>query len=121
MVLAVAFFMAVTVAIAPLVSVEVLGGAMPPIARPFAGMGIFTVVPVICPVAIVDVAMEVLRAAKPWTGTDKDAVGKPLGSVIAVGSATIRRGIVIAIGTSGGYTDANTDLGLRSGSTCCNA
>jgi hypothetical protein len=112
---------AVAVAIAPLVSVEVLGGAMPPVTRSVAMMRIFTVVAVIRPVAIVDVAMEAFRAMKPWAGADKDAVGKPLRAVIAVGSATVRRGIVVTIWTSGRYTDANADLGLGWGSTCCNA
>jgi hypothetical protein len=115
------FFVAVAVAIAPLVSVEVLGGTMPPVMRPVAMMRIFTVVAVIRPVAVVDIAVEVFGAVKPWAGADKDAVGKPLRAVIAVGSATVRRGIVVTIRTSGRYTDANADLGLGWGSTCCNA
>jgi hypothetical protein len=114
-------FVVVAVAIPPLVSVEMLGGAMPPVMRSVAMMRILTVVAVIRPVAIVDVATEVFGAVKPWAGTDKDTIGKPLGAVITVGSATVRRGIVVAVRTSGRYTDADADLGLCSGSTCCNA
>ena len=70
----VVFVVAVAVAIAPLVSVEVLGGPMPPVTRSVAMMRIFPVVAVIRPVAVVDIAVEVFRAMKPWAGTDKDAV-----------------------------------------------
>jgi hypothetical protein len=84
-------------------------------------MGIFPVVAVIRVVAIVDIAMEVFRAVKPWAGSDKDAIGKPLGAVITVGSTTVRRGLVVTVRTNGRYTDADADLGLGSGSTCCDA
>jgi hypothetical protein len=74
-VLAVSFVVAVTAAIAPLVSVEVLGRTAPSVTRSVAMMRIFTAVAAIRPVAIVDVAMEVFRAVKPWAGTYKDAIG----------------------------------------------
>jgi hypothetical protein len=111
----------VTVAIAHLISVEVLGGAMPAVVRSVATVRIFAVVAVIRVVVIVDIAMEVLGAVKPRAGADKDAIGKPLGAIITVGSATVWRHIVITVRTSGGDTDANADLGLGLGSTCCNA
>jgi len=111
----------VAVAIAHLVPVEVLGGAMPPVARSVAWMWIFAAVTVIGMVTIVDIAVEVFRAVKPWAGTDKDAVGKPLWTVVTVRSATVRRGFEITIRTSGRYPDADADLGLGAGSTCCNA
>jgi hypothetical protein len=47
---------------------------MPPVTRSVAVMRVFPVVAVIRPVAIVDIAVEVFRAVKPWAGTDKDAV-----------------------------------------------
>ena len=115
------FFVTVAVAIARLVSVKVLGGAVPPVTRSVAMVGIFPAVAVVRVVAIVDIAVEVFRAVKPWAGTDKDAVGKPLGTVVAVGSATVRRGLEVTVGTSGRYSDADAHLGLGSGSTCCNA
>ena len=68
------FFVAVAVAIAPLVSVEVLGGTMPPVTRSVAIVRIFPVVAVIGAVMIVDVAVEMLRAVKPWAGADEDSV-----------------------------------------------
>src|SRR5437899_366425 len=98
--------------IAPLISVEVLGGTVPPLARSVAMMRIFPVVAMIRPVAIVDVAMEVLRAVEPWACTDKDAIGEPLRTVIAVGSATVRGRFKVTIGTCGRYSDADADLGL---------
>ncbi len=48
---------------------------------------------------VVDVAMKILRTVKPRTSSDEDAAYKPLGTVIAVGSASIG-GIVI-----GQYSD----------------
>jgi hypothetical protein len=114
-------FSAVAVAIAHLVSMKVLGGTIPSRTRSVAWMRIFTVVAVFRVVVIVDVAIEVFGAVKPWPGTDKDAVGKPLGAVIAVGSATVRRGIIVTIRTSGRHTDTDAYLGLGSGSTRCNA
>ncbi len=111
------FVVSVAVTIAHLVSVEVLGGTMPPVTRPVAVMRILTVVAVIRAVVIVDVAMEMFRAVKPWAGTDKDPVRKPFRTVITVRSATIRRGIVVTVRTNGRYTDADANLGLCSGST----
>jgi hypothetical protein len=117
----VVFFVSVAVAIVPLVSVEVLGGAVPPLTWSVAMMRIVPVVAVIRVVTIVDVAVEVFRTVKPSAGTDKDAVGKPLWTVVTVRSATVRRGFEVTVRTSGRYTDADADLGLGSGSTCCNA
>jgi hypothetical protein len=108
-------------AIARLVSVKVLRGTMPPLTRSVAVVRIFAVVAVIRMVMIVDMAVEVFRAAKPRAGSDEDATGKPLGTVITVSGATVRRDIIITIRTSGRYTDADADLGLCSGSARCNA
>jgi hypothetical protein len=70
---------------------------------------------------IVHVAVKVLGAVKPWAGTDKDAVGKPLRAIVTVRSATVWRGFKITVRTSGRYADTDADLGLCSGSTYCNA
>lgn len=115
------FFVSVAVAIVPLVSVEVLGGAMPPVTGPLAAMRVFAVVAVIRMVVVVDIAVEVFRTVKPWAGADKDAVGKPLWTVVTVRSATVRRSFEITVRTRGRYADADADLGLGSGSTCCDA
>jgi len=114
-------FMTATMAVVNLVSMEVLGRAVPPLSRSVAVMWVFTVVAVIRMVMVVNVAMEMLGTVKPWAGTDKDAASKPLGAVVAVGSAAIRRYIVVAVGTNRGYPDADADLGVCPGSTCCNA
>ena len=50
--------------------------------------------------AIVYMAVEIVGAAVPGAGSDEDAVVEPLRSVVAVRSATIRRVVVIPIGTS---------------------
>ena len=115
------FFVSVAVAIVPLVSVEVLGRTAPSVTSSVAIVRIFAAVAVFGVVMIVDVAVEVLGAVKPWASADKDAVGKPLRAIVTVRRATVRRGFKITIRTSGRYADADADLGLCSGSTCCNA
>jgi hypothetical protein len=42
--------------------------------RLVAMMGIFPVVAVIRVISIVDIAMEMLRAVKPWAGTNENPV-----------------------------------------------
>jgi hypothetical protein len=113
--------MTAAMTVARLVSVEVLGGTVPPVLRPVAVMRVFAVVAVIRMVVVVDIALEMLWAVKPWAGADKNAASKPLGTVVAVGSAAIRRGIVVTVGTNRGHTDSDADLGLCSGSTYRNA
>ena len=68
------FSVDVTPTIAHLVSVEVLGRTLPPVTRLVAMMGIFPVVAVIRVMSIVDIAMEMLRAVKPWAGTNENPV-----------------------------------------------
>jgi hypothetical protein len=113
--------MTASMAVADLVSVEVLGRAVPPLSRPVAVMRVFAMVAVFRMVVVVNIAMEVPGAVKPWSGTDKDAASKPLGAVVAVGSAVIRRDIVVTVGTNRGYSDADADLRVCPGSTCCKA
>jgi hypothetical protein len=113
--------MTAAMAVADLVSVEVLGRAVPSLSGPVAVMWVFAMVSVFGMVVVINIAVEVRGAVKPWSGTDKDAASKPLGAVVAVGSAVIRRDIVVTIGTSRGYADADADLRVCPGSTCCNA
>jgi hypothetical protein len=89
--------------------------------RSFAGVWIFPVIAVIGVVMVIDIAVEVFRAVKPRAGSDEDAIGKPLGAVITVGSTPVGGDIVVAVWTSGRYTDADAYLGLCSGSSCNNA
>lgn len=72
--LVVFFSVDVTATIAHLVSVEVLWRTVPPVMRLVAMMGIFPVVAVIRVISIVDVAMEMLGAVKPWAGTNENPV-----------------------------------------------
>src|ERR1700722_19793939 len=62
---------------------------------------------------VVYVAVEVVGAMKPWTGTDKDAARKPFWTVVAIGSAAIRSGIVVAVGTIRRGSDVHTHADLR--------
>ena len=64
-------------------------------------------------VAVVDVAVEVGRAVEPMAGSDKHSVHKPIGSVVAVGRALIRRKVEVAVGTDGLYSKSDGDLGRR--------
>jgi hypothetical protein len=114
-------FMTAAVAVVNLVSVEVPGRAVPPLSRPVAVMWVFAVVAVIRMVMVVNIAMEMLGTVKPWAGTDEDAICEPLGTVVAVGSAAIWRGIVVTVGTSRGHADTDADLRVCPGSTCRNA
>src|ERR1700728_4171238 len=48
---------------------------------------------------VIYVAVEACRAVKPRAGANEDATGKPLWAVVAVGSALIRRDVIVAVGT----------------------
>jgi hypothetical protein len=62
-------------------------------------------------IAIVDVAVEAVRAVKPGAGANKYAAGKPIGAIVAVGSAVIRGIVEVPIGAH--RRDANIDGDLR--------
>jgi len=76
-----------------------------------------TVVTATIVAAPVAVRMIAVVPVIPRSGTDEDAAGEPIRSVIAVGGAGVRRIVVIAIGADGGrpvihgtsYTDAKGD------------
>ena len=48
---------------------------------------------------VISVATEVMAAMKPWTGTDEDTTGKPFRTVVARGSAAVRRGVIVPVRT----------------------
>jgi hypothetical protein len=60
--------------------------------------------------AVVYVAVEAVRTMEPGTGSKKQAADKPVGAVVAVGSAVIRRDVIIPVGTF--RRDADVDLHL---------
>jgi len=67
--------------------------------------------------AIIHVAAEVIRTMEPRASSNKDPARKPFWPVVAIGSAIIRSGIVIAIGTCRCNADfyGNLSSSFRSG------
>ena len=63
-------------------------------------------------IAVIYMALEILRAMKPWTSADEDATRKPFRAVVAVGGTAIGRAVIVTIGTFGGYSDFDSDLSL---------
>jgi hypothetical protein len=61
-------------------------------------------------VTVVYVALKIFRAVKPRARADKGAAGKPFRTVIAVGSAAIRSGVVITVGTFRSDSDFEPDF-----------
>jgi hypothetical protein len=44
---------------------------------------------------VVYVAMEIIRAMKPWASADENTARKPFRPVVAVGRTAIRRGVIV--------------------------
>jgi ActR/RegA family two-component response regulator len=61
--------------------------------------------------AIVDVAVEARMAVKPGACTDEDAAHKPVGPIVPVGSAVIRRIVEVSVRANRGDANVDTDLG----------
>ena len=60
---------------------------------------------------MIDVAVEMIRPVIPGASADEDtASSEPLGPIIAIGSAVIRRSLVIPVGANGCYSDADCNL-----------
>jgi hypothetical protein len=47
---------------------------------------------------MIDMAVEVIRPVKPRSRADEDTTREPLRAIVAVGSASIRRPLVISVG-----------------------
>jgi hypothetical protein len=62
--------------------------------------------------AVVDVAVEAAPPVKPRTGPDKYAAIKPVGPVVAVGSAIVRWVIEVPIGAYRRRANVDTDRDL---------
>jgi hypothetical protein len=75
---------------------------------------------------MIDVAVEMIRPVVPRASADEDtAAAEPLGPIIAIRSAIVRRSLVIPAGTTRRFSDADCNLCMRciSGSkqeTCSN-
>jgi hypothetical protein len=66
-------------------------------------------------ISIIYVALELFRAMKPGARANEGSARKPLGTVVAVGSAAVRRGVIVSVGTFRGYSDVDPDLSFCSG------
>ena len=60
--------------------------------------------------AVIDMAVETGVPMEPGTGSDEDSVGEPVGPVIAVGRALIRRIVKVPVRADRSYSDADGDL-----------
>jgi hypothetical protein len=60
--------------------------------------------------AVVDVAIEAVRAVKPWAGANEQAAGEPVGAIVTVGSAVIGGIVEVSIGAHRCDTDIDGDL-----------
>jgi hypothetical protein len=70
-------------------------------------------------VGVVDVAPEIVGAMKPRTSANEDVPTEPFRAVVARGSAAVRCGVVVTVGTYGGDTDIDADGCLRFGNGRC--
>jgi hypothetical protein len=61
---------------------------------------------------VVYVTVKIVTSVKPWTRANEDAIRKPFRTVVAEGSAGIRRVVVVAIRAVGSDTDADADGNL---------
>jgi len=107
----------VTVAIAIIVSSE-MSPAFVAIAfiETVAPVRISAAVAVTAIVMAVNVSPETFAAVVPGSGADEDAIGKPLGAVVAIGSALVRSVVEVSVGADGRWADLDGNLcvsGLR--------
>jgi len=104
----------VAVSVTHLVAVEVFHVfGMKVGARRFATGGVWAVIAVLGMEVVIYVAVEVIRAMKPGTSTDEDTTTKPLRAVVAVGSAVVGWGFVVAVRAHRSRADVDADLSLR--------
>jgi hypothetical protein len=66
-------------------------------------------------VAVIDVAIEAVGTMKPWASSEEYTAGKPVRSIVAVGSAIVGGIVEVSIGAYRGYS--NVDGNLRGGSS----
>lgn len=66
-----------------------------------------SVVAIVRVVAVIHVAIETMRSVEPWSGSVESATDEPVGTVVAIGGAIVRRIVEVAIGTD--RLDPDTD------------
>jgi hypothetical protein len=106
----------VTMGIMDFIAMEVGGRMLSAYLYFIARMRHRTAVPVVDMIVGIDMTVEVGRAVKPWTRTDEDATGKPLGAIVAIGRTPVRSSFIVSVGAVGGDSDVDADLGLGFGS-----
>jgi hypothetical protein len=100
----------VTLPIAGLVCVEVVELLLPaPRQR--------STVTVMRIIAVVDVAVESVRAVKPGACSNKHPAGKPIGPIVAVGGAVIWRIVEVPVRAHRRHSNVDGNLGWRDGYT----
>jgi hypothetical protein len=95
-----------------LVAMEVGGRMLAAYFSAIAGAGSGASVAVVGMKVVIDMAVEVSGAVKPWAGTDEDSAGEPFRAVVAVGGAAVGSGFVVAVGAARGRADVDADLAL---------
>jgi hypothetical protein len=110
---ALAFADGVTVPVAHFIGFEVLNLIeMPVRIRTLTTGWPRAVIAVLRMEVIVYVAAETFRTMKPRTRADEDAAGKPLGAVVAVGSAVVGSDVIVTVGTYRRDSDLDGHLTL---------
>jgi hypothetical protein len=61
---------------------------------------------------VIHIALEAAGAVKPRAGANEDVPVKPFRTVVAGRSTSVRSGVIVTIGTFGGYSDVDADLSL---------
>ena len=62
--------------------------------------------------AVVDMAEEAVRTVEPRASSDKHSAHKPIGPIVAVGSAVVGGVVEISVGTHGSDADLDRNLGF---------
>jgi hypothetical protein len=71
-----------------------------------------SVIAVVRIVAVIHVAPEAVRAVEPRSGSDEHAAHEPIGPIVAVGSAVIRRVVEVPIGADWRHANIDADSNL---------
>ena len=93
----------VAASITHLVSVEVIEGLI-------SALRMWTNVAVMWIEAVINMALEVVGAMEPRSGSDEDAAGEPFRPVVALWRAVVRGFVVITVGATWFCSDIDRDL-----------
>jgi hypothetical protein len=69
------------------------------------------VIAVVGVIAVVDVAVEAVRAMEPGACSDEQAATEPVGAVVAVGGAVVWGVVEVSVRAYRGHADTDGDLG----------